>query len=84
MEQENTERRPGRPKVDEQEIESAVGVRKVRLVLKMTQAQMANELLCSISSVARFERENALPGTGALRAQLDKLARKAGVTLEAE
>ena len=84
MEQPSTSRRAGRPRKGEQAIEDATGLRRVRLALGLTQTEMAAELMCSISSIARYEREGTLPEVGALRAQFEKMAKRAGVQLEGE
>lgn len=57
-------------------------VKRVRDTLGMTQVQFAEALMCSESSVARYERAGTVPESGALRAQFEKLAKKAGVGLE--
>lgn len=54
-------------------------VKRVREALEMTQVKFAAELHCSESSVARYEREGTVPETGALRAQFEKLAKRASV-----
>lgn len=59
-------------------------IKRVREALGLTQVQFAAEMNCSESSVARYERQGTMPETGALRAQLEKLAKRASVKLESE
>lgn len=53
----------------------------VRNALGYTQEQMARLLKCSLSTVRNLEREQRLPQTEAVRANLQELARRAKVQL---
>jgi transcriptional regulator with XRE-family HTH domain len=57
-------------------------VKDVRLALKLTQREMAEKLGCGLTSERRFEYSRGLPSVRAVRANLDKLARRAGVLIE--
>lgn len=55
---------------------------RVRSALGLTQEEFARELGCSLSNVAKMEGQKRTPGTRALKDNLAKLARKAGVSIE--
>lgn len=59
-------------------------VRRLRLELGKTQVQLAKMMHCSENSIARYERDHTTPEVFTVRAQFEKLARKAGISLEAE
>jgi transcriptional regulator with XRE-family HTH domain len=59
-------------------------VKETRLALGLTQEKMARELGCSYASARRFESTGALPRVEAVRERLEKLAKKAGVAIEAD
>lgn len=56
---------------------------QVREALGLTQEETARELHCSLSAVRRFEREKVLPVSGAIRDNFNRLAKKAGVEIQA-
>jgi transcriptional regulator with XRE-family HTH domain len=57
---------------------------RVRAAMSLTQEDFARELGCSTSTVAKMEREKRTPGTRALKDNLSRLAKRAGVSLEKE
>jgi transcriptional regulator with XRE-family HTH domain len=57
-------------------------VKAVRLLLNLTQEEMAAKLGCSITSERRFEYEATLPKVKAVRERFEKMAKKAGVEIE--
>lgn len=59
-------------------------VRDVRTALKYTQEQMAAELECSYMTVRRSEYQRRMPQTKAVVNRLRRLAKRAGVSIEAE
>lgn len=59
-------------------------VSRVRSGLGITQEEFARELGCSVSTVAKMEGEGRTPGTRALKDNLARLAKRAGVSLEAK
>jgi transcriptional regulator with XRE-family HTH domain len=59
-------------------------VLRVRQSLDMTQAELAGALGCSVPAVSKMEQDERLPGSLALRTALTKLAKRAGVSLEAK
>ncbi len=59
-------------------------VKAVRAKLGLTQQQLAQEINCSLSAVRYMERERRLPGTLSLLDSFKRLAKRAGVSLEAK
>lgn len=63
-------------------------VRRVRLALNngagLTQEELAREMGCSVAAVAKMEQGQRLPGSIALRTAFAKVAKRAGVSLEAK
>lgn len=59
-------------------------VKAVRLALGLTQEEMAQKLGCSLSSARRFEQEGVLPRVKAVRGNLLRMAKQAGIELEAK
>jgi len=59
-------------------------VKDVRTALELTQEEMAQRLGCSITSERRFEYTSAIPRTKAVLANLQKLAKQAGVQISPE
>ncbi len=57
-------------------------VEEVRQKLGWTQEELARSLNCSLSAVRRYEREEVLPSTGAIKVSFLALAQRAGVTIE--
>jgi DNA-binding XRE family transcriptional regulator len=57
-------------------------MKDVRLALGITQGEMAKRLQSSAMTVRRCEYERRLPGTVAVLANLRKMAKQAGVTIE--
>ncbi len=57
-------------------------VKDVREALKLTQKQMAEKMQCSFTTARRCEYEGRLPQTTAVRSNLRKLAKQAGITIE--
>lgn len=60
---------------------SSDAVKQTRLALGLNQQEMATELGCALSSVARMEQLGKLPSKGAVFNNFEKLAKRAGVTL---
>ncbi len=58
-------------------------VREVRTALGLTQQQMADELRTSLMTARRCEYQKRLPGTRGALEQFKRLAKKAGVKVEA-
>ncbi len=58
-------------------------VREVRLALGLTQEQLAKKMGCSLSSERRFEYDGTMPTVGAVLANFKRLAKQAGVVIEA-
>ena len=59
-------------------------VRAVREALGITQTEMADKIGCSHTSERRFEYDGTLPRNKAVLKNLQRLAKQAGVKLEAE
>lgn len=57
-------------------------VRQTRLALGLNQQEMAAEIGCALSSIARMEQLRKLPSKGAVFNNFEKLAKKAGIQLE--
>jgi transcriptional regulator with XRE-family HTH domain len=57
-------------------------VSRVRASLGLTQEEFARELGCSLSNVAKMEGQKRTPGTHALKDNLARLAKRAGVSME--
>lgn len=64
--------------------QSSDAVKAVRAKLGLTQQQLAQEINCSLSAVRYMERERRLPGTLALLDAFKRIAKRAGVSIEAE
>lgn len=73
----------GRPLGYRTSTESDV-VLRTRTALGLTQEDFAREIGCSVSTVAKMENQNRTPGTRALKSNLARLAKRAGVPLEKE
>jgi len=58
-------------------------VREVREALGLTQEKMADAMRTSLMTARRCEYEKRLPGTRAAREEFFRLAKKAGVKVEA-
>jgi len=58
-------------------------VREVRRSLGLTQEKLARELNCTLGAVRTMERNNRLPGSEAILESFKRLAKRAGVSLEA-
>lgn len=69
-------KRPAPPKTD--------AVRRVRQAMEKTQEEFAREIGCSVASVSKMEQDERLPGSIALRNAFLKVAKRAGVSIEAE
>ena len=61
---------------------SSDAVKQTRLELGLNQQEMAAELGCALSSVARMEQLGKLPSKGAVFNNFEKLAKKAGVVVD--
>ncbi|RYZ74054.1 MAG: XRE family transcriptional regulator [Proteobacteria bacterium] len=59
-------------------------VSRVRASLGLTQEEFARELGCSLSNVAKMEGEKRTPGTRALKDNLVRLAKRAGLNIDEE
>jgi transcriptional regulator with XRE-family HTH domain len=81
MEQKTKPKSAGRP-LGVRSSRSSDAVSRVRAALGMTQEEFARELGCSLSNVAKMEGDSRTPGTVALKTNLAKLAKRAGVSLE--
>jgi transcriptional regulator with XRE-family HTH domain len=57
-------------------------VKEIRVALKLTQYEMAKRMGCSITSERRFEYQRTLPTVVAVKANLRKLAKQAGVEID--
>lgn len=57
---------------------------RVRHAMGKTQAEFAQEMGCSVTAVSKMEQDERLPGSMALRTAFLKLAKRAGVSLEAK
>ncbi len=69
-------KKPAPPKTDV--------VFRVRQSMGNTQEEFARELGCSVAAVSKMEQDERLPGSMALRTAFLKLAKRAGVSLEAK
>jgi transcriptional regulator with XRE-family HTH domain len=58
-------------------------LKAIREALGLTQEQLAREIKCSINTVRRCEYDGRLPKAEAVLANLARLTRRAGVSLEA-
>ncbi len=52
---------------------------RVRVALKLTQEQMAQEMKCSLSNLRDMEQKHRLPGSHALKANFIRLAVRVGL-----
>ncbi len=57
---------------------------RVRSAMGITQEEFSRELGCSVAAVSKMEQDERLPGSIALRTAFLKLAKRAGVSLEAK
>ncbi len=57
-------------------------VREVRQALGLTQEKLARELNCTLGAVRTMERNNRLPGGGAILDAFKRLAKRTGVSLD--
>ncbi len=69
-------KRPAPPKTD--------AVLRVRQAMGKTQAEFAQQMGCSVTAVSKMEQDERLPGSMALRTAFEKLAKRAGVSIEAK
>ncbi len=81
--QTEVKKRGGRP-AGIRSSQSSDAVFRVRSKLGFTQEDFSRELGCSVSTVAKLEGEGRTPGTRALKNNLARLAKRAGVSLEAK
>jgi DNA-binding transcriptional regulator YiaG len=81
--QTEVKKRSGRP-AGIRSSQASDAVLRVRGKLALTQEDFARELGCSVSTVAKLEGEGRTPGTRALKNNLARLAKRAGVSLEAK
>lgn len=79
----STKPRVGRPAGMRSSHDSDV-VFRVRAALRLTQEEFARELGCTLSSINKMESQKRTPGTHALKTNLARLAKRAGVTIEKE
>lgn len=54
-------------------------VLRVRKALGLTQEELAREMKCSLAAVQKYEQQGRRPRNAALRDNLARLARRAGV-----
>jgi transcriptional regulator with XRE-family HTH domain len=64
------------------ETEKVSPVKAVRLALGITQQEMAKRMGCSHPSERRFEYAGTIPTVAAVRTNLKRLAKQAGVEVE--
>lgn len=77
-----TPSRGGRPHGTEAKDSDAV--KRARQALGISQQEMAVQMGCSVSAVQRMERLEKLPQSGAMLDSFKRLARRAGVNIEAK
>lgn len=69
----------GRPRLSQRPSTDAVA--EVRAALQFTQEEMARELKCSLDTVRKMEQQSRLPGTHALKANFELLAKRANIVV---
>ncbi len=79
-----TKPRIGRPKGSAQEKQKSDAVFRVRSAMGMTQEEFARAMNSSIATIRRYEQGQLLPGGIAQKAAFAKVAKRAGVSLEAK
>jgi DNA-binding transcriptional regulator YiaG len=75
--------RIGRPRGSAQESQKSDAVFRVRSALGMTQEEFSRAMNSSIATIRRYEQGKLLPGGVAQKAAFAKVAKRAGVSLEA-